>query len=179
MIIVQIDFLKATSRERELMGLLMIANDGTGGRQVGNYDVFAVNKPLQNKGRQRALYARVHGFPRLQGSVWQLVWESIRAAIADGINIPLDETGEAPVLTEAAMARMGATFKGNPSTNDAARYYAELRRWRDGGMKGPAPEKPESMRSGAIGKPPEEVETEAERKRRLEREQQQAQGRLF
>ena len=44
--------------------------------------------------------------------------------------------------------RQGSTFKGNPNTNDAARYSASIKRWRDGGCKGPKPEMPDSMGLG-------------------------------
>lgn len=73
------------------------------------------------------------------------------------------------------MTRLGSTFKGNPNTNAAARYSAALKRWRDGGCKGPMPVNPN---------PPtvmtrEEAESPAEKKRRIEREKQQKQGKLF
>lgn len=45
------------------------------------------------------------------------------------------------------MSRMGSSFKGNPNTNDAARYSAALRRWRADGCKGPPPERPASLQT--------------------------------
>ena len=77
MIVVRVELHSAVTGEVETLGALRIANDGTGTRNLGNYDVERVNR----SGRRRR--GRVERHRRMQVSVWRLVQDAIEATFGN------------------------------------------------------------------------------------------------
>lgn len=106
MILVTIDLISAITHRRSTLGVVKIANDGTGPREVGNYDV-----QLLRKGSEKAWrVGRVTGFRRLSRGPYDLLHLALVAcgiparnttaeAAEDPMNAALDEYGA--VLREA------------------------------------------------------------------------------
>lgn len=80
-------------------------------------------------------------------------------------------------------------FRGNPRTNDAARYGDAMRRFRDAmaiwqrngciGPKPVQPPRPASLEPDALARPNAETESAAERRRRINAENERKRRKLF
>jgi len=65
-------------------------------------------------------------------------------------------------------------FKGNPNTNAAGRYSLAMQRWRDGGCKGPEPQRPKELEPQ-----PDTEPTPEETAKAAKQAAQRKQGKLF
>ena len=64
---------KGKAEGRRVLGVIVIANDGTGGSHSGNYDVWACLRTMRSR-RQ----GRVTNFPRASRHVWRLVFKALK-----------------------------------------------------------------------------------------------------
>lgn len=59
--------------EKRVIGMAEIVNDGTGGREVGNYQAVVKNAMGENMH-----LVCVEGFPRLESDVWGLIYRVLK-----------------------------------------------------------------------------------------------------
>jgi hypothetical protein len=78
MIVVRIELWKGGDKDRrETLGVMVLANDGTGGDDCGNYDVAIARR--NGPGTWRS--GRVEGHPRQSQTVWRLVQKALNACL--------------------------------------------------------------------------------------------------
>lgn len=91
MIRVTIELESAITGEVSTLGVLCIANDGTGSSTSGNYDAVVVRKGLDNRLRRGQMpleylttrRGRVEEYPRTAYNVWRLVLRALRSAFPE------------------------------------------------------------------------------------------------
>lgn len=137
MILVTIELISAITHRRSTLGVVKIANDGTGPREVGNYDV-----QLLRRGSTKAWRAgRVTGFRRLSRGAYDLLHLALVAcgipernataeAVEDPMNSALDEYG----------AVLRDVLRNHPDPVGAVRRLTEQMR---AATTKPAPEAPQ------------------------------------
>lgn len=91
MIKVTIELESAITGETSVLGVMCLANDGTGGRDAGNYNVAVMRR--DRLGNVRRLYmpigadvcraGRVEGYPRLAYNVWRLIARGLLSAFPE------------------------------------------------------------------------------------------------
>lgn len=80
--------------EKRVIGMAEIVNDGTGGREVGNYQAVVKNAMSENI---HLVY--VEGFPRLESDVWDLIYRVLKKVY--GGRKPKKKRGSVDRLLEA------------------------------------------------------------------------------
>ena len=87
MIRVTIDIIRASNGRIERMGEMLIANDGTGTHDTGNYDVRVLRKGAWGLGwtdkTSVTRTGRVEHYPRLSYNVWRLISRALRSAFPE------------------------------------------------------------------------------------------------
>lgn len=82
MLVVKVELYSAITGEISELGRMIIANDGTGDHEIGNYDV-KMARPRQDLNaaiwRNPDRQGRVEGYDRLNRPVWELVHLSLDA----------------------------------------------------------------------------------------------------
>jgi hypothetical protein len=137
MILVTIDLISAISGQRSTLGKVRISNDGTGPREIGNYDVQLLRKGSDRPWRT----GRVTGFRRLSRGPYDLLHlglvacgipERVRSATATESPIETAIEELAGVLREA--------LRNHPDPAGAVRRLAEVMKQNvDATTKGRAP----------------------------------------
>lgn len=89
MLVVKVELWGAVTGERKEIARMVIANDGTGSDDKGNYwakvmkgrDTMALSSQMLNMLRGKGTYktAEVKGYPRHSKHVWNLVAEALEA----------------------------------------------------------------------------------------------------
>lgn len=88
MIVVTVELISAIDGRREVLGTMIIANDGKQeDPRLGDYDVKVGNK--RDVGNLRAVYhqpqrtGRLERYPRLAYNIWRLVSRALRSAFPE------------------------------------------------------------------------------------------------
>ena len=64
---------KGKAKGRRVLGVLVLANDGTGGSHYGSYDAWACLKTMRSVRK-----GRVTSFPRASRHVWRLAFQALK-----------------------------------------------------------------------------------------------------
>jgi hypothetical protein len=88
-IVVKIELHPASGGPKQLLGSMIIANDGTGALNKGNYNVAVMRKDALRRATRAdpekgvARTGRVENYPRTAYNVWRLVCRAVRAAFPE------------------------------------------------------------------------------------------------
>lgn len=93
MLIVKIELHSAVTGEVSEIAHMRIINDGTGTRDLGNYDVELMEG--RKDGRRVAMKSRVEGYPRLPYTVWELVRRALGGRGSTPF-VPVNPDGSSP-----------------------------------------------------------------------------------
>ena len=85
MIIVKVELHSAVTGQVQTLGLMRIANDGTGGTKKGNYDCHVAHKrdAVKHQIGRPARTGKVRDYPRLSYNVWRLVARALKSAFPE------------------------------------------------------------------------------------------------
>lgn len=113
MIRVTVELVPHGTGEPVRLGSAVIANDGTGGMKVGNYEFALAGKKLNRWWRR----GRVEKFPRLRLGPWDLLYRVLREAVGDRNN-PRRGGSVSSVSTRACGARSVGSSPTRPSITE-------------------------------------------------------------
>lgn len=89
----------ANARRATLLATSEIRNDGTGDRELGNYEVTVYDPAPYYALRGATLHGEIRGFPRRQLGVWDLVHRALSAVVGEREAHPEKDWPTAPVET--------------------------------------------------------------------------------
>lgn len=85
MIVVKVELHSAITGQVKLLGVMCIANDGTGSHKRGNYDAWVYRKGTETSSRDVLRTGRVENYPRISYSIWRLVLRALKSCYPEEV----------------------------------------------------------------------------------------------